>query len=93
MGLPTEFHLQSYVSFQSKYLQQLYGLAQEASLSVSDGVLKGSEMDIKVCSAALRLMCHILNWDFNNAICRTGTLLISGKGKRNTSEHSFVQVR
>ncbi|CAI9759869.1 unnamed protein product [Fraxinus pennsylvanica] len=76
MGLPREFHEQCRTSLELDYIKEFYCWAQDAALNVSHRII-GSDSAIpeaKVCSAALRLMLQILNWDF--------------KGKKNAVESS-----
>ncbi|CAI9091488.1 OLC1v1026537C1 [Oldenlandia corymbosa var. corymbosa] len=66
MGLPKEFHEQCQASLEMDYLKNLYCWAQDAAANVTDRII-GSVSAVpegKVCSAALRLMLQILNWDF-----------------------------
>ncbi|KAL2549191.1 hypothetical protein Fot_10721 [Forsythia ovata] len=66
MGLPREFHEQCRTSLEIDYIKEFYCWAQYAALNVSHRVI-GSDSaipEVKVCSAALRLMLQILNWDF-----------------------------
>ncbi|XP_020259813.1 exportin-4 isoform X1 [Asparagus officinalis] len=66
MGLPKEFHGQCQSLLESNYLKEFYCWAQNAALSVTDKILRDSPTvsEDKVCSAALRLMFQILNWNF-----------------------------
>nr|CAD1836168.1 unnamed protein product [Ananas comosus var. bracteatus] len=69
LGLPREFHEQCQSFLEMNYLKEFYCWAQAALLSVSNKVLEHptSVPEEKVCSAALRLMFQILNWDFKHA--------------------------
>ncbi|KAG9445689.1 hypothetical protein H6P81_011817 [Aristolochia fimbriata] len=82
MGLPAEFHAQCRDSLELDYLQSFYCWAQDAVLSVSDKILNSGATisEIKACSAALRFMFQIMNWDFK---CTTSGVALS-KLKRNS---------
>lgn len=47
-------------------LKTFYSWAQEAAVAVTDRIVESdSEVpEVKVCTAAIRLMLQILNWDF-----------------------------
>ncbi|XP_055828191.1 uncharacterized protein LOC129896345 isoform X2 [Solanum dulcamara] len=66
MALPREFHEQCRVSFELEYLKLFYCWAQDAAVSVSHKIAESDSAipEVKVCTAALRLMLQILNWDF-----------------------------
>ncbi|KAJ4834159.1 hypothetical protein Tsubulata_008143 [Turnera subulata] len=66
MGLPKEFHEQCRMSLELDYLKTFYCWAHDAAASVTKGVTDsdGTVPEVKVCTAALRLMLQILNWDF-----------------------------
>ncbi|KAL2230280.1 UNVERIFIED_CONTAM: hypothetical protein Sindi_1622400, partial [Sesamum indicum] len=66
MGLPREFHEQCRISLEQDYMKAFYCWVQYAAFNVSDRIIgANSEIpEVKVCSAALRLMLQILNWDF-----------------------------
>ncbi|WMV58901.1 hypothetical protein MTR67_052286, partial [Solanum verrucosum] len=66
MALPREFHEQCRVSFELEYLKLFYCWAQDAAVSVSNKIAESEAAipEVKVCTAALRLMLQILNWDF-----------------------------
>ncbi|KAH9602259.1 hypothetical protein KSS87_015420 [Heliosperma pusillum] len=66
MGLPREFHEQCRKSMELDYLKTFYSWAQQAAFGVTDRIVQSpSEVpEVKVCTAALRLMLQILNWDF-----------------------------
>ncbi|OAY65299.1 Exportin-4, partial [Ananas comosus] len=68
LGLPREFHEQCQSFLEMNYLKEFYCWAQAALLSVSNKILEHptSVPEEKVCSAALRLMFQILNWDFKH---------------------------
>lgn len=44
----------------------MYCWAQEAALSVTNNIVQSDSeiLEVKVCTAALRLMLQILNWEF-----------------------------
>lgn len=66
MGLPREFHEQCRKSLELEYLKTIYSWAQAAAVSVANKIIE-SESEVpetRVCTAALRLMHQILNWDF-----------------------------
>ncbi|CAA0817180.1 Unknown protein, partial [Striga hermonthica] len=66
MGLPREFHEQCRISLEHDYMKAFYRWVQYAAFNASDRIVGAdSEIpEVKVCSAALRLMLQILNWDF-----------------------------
>ncbi|XP_016499837.1 uncharacterized protein LOC107818350 isoform X4 [Nicotiana tabacum] len=66
MALPSEFHEQCRVSFELEYLKMFYCWAQDAAVSISNKIIESDSAipEVKVCTAALRLMLQILNWDF-----------------------------
>ncbi|CAK9137242.1 unnamed protein product [Ilex paraguariensis] len=66
MGLPREFHEQCRASLELDYLKAFYCWAQEAALSVTSRIIESdsAELEVRVCSVALRLMLQILNWEF-----------------------------
>ncbi|GAV82986.1 LOW QUALITY PROTEIN: JmjC domain-containing protein/JmjN domain-containing protein/zf-C5HC2 domain-containing protein/FYRN domain-containing protein/FYRC domain-containing protein/CRM1_C domain-containing protein [Cephalotus follicularis] len=72
MGLPREFHEQCKMSLELNYLKVLplatfYCWAQDAALSVTNKIIESTAEvpEVKVCTAALRLMLQILNWEFH----------------------------
>nr|XP_027104621.1 exportin-4-like isoform X1 [Coffea arabica] len=79
MGLPKEFHDQCQTSLELDYLKSLYGWAQDAASSVTNRIIASDSAipEAKVCSAALRLMLQILNWDFR---CSKSTVEIGRRG-------------
>ncbi|WOG81788.1 hypothetical protein DCAR_0100939 [Daucus carota subsp. sativus] len=66
IGLPREFHEQCRTSLELNYLKTIYCWAQEAALSVTNNIVQSNSeiLEVKVCTAALRLMLQILNWEF-----------------------------
>ncbi|KAL8109068.1 hypothetical protein AgCh_025241 [Apium graveolens] len=66
LGLPREFHEQCRASLEINYLKTMYCWAQEAALSVTNNIVQSDSeiLEVKVCTAALRLMLQILNWEF-----------------------------
>lgn len=66
MGLPREFHDKCCTSLELDYLKTFYTWAQEAAISVSSTIIASGSTtpEGRVCSASLRLMLQILNWDF-----------------------------
>lgn len=66
LGLPREFHEQCRASLELNYLKTMYCWAQEAALSVTNNIVQSDSeiLEVKVCTAALRLMLQILNWEF-----------------------------
>ncbi|KAK9735232.1 hypothetical protein RND81_04G192400 [Saponaria officinalis] len=66
MGLPREFHEQCRRSMELDHLKTFYSWAQQAAFSVTDRIVESSSEvpEVKVCTATLRLMLQILNWDF-----------------------------
>lgn len=101
MGLPTEFHKQCQSSLELNFLKEFYCWAQDAAFSVTDKVmgLTATISEDKVCSAALRLMFQILNWDFkfNNSLDYSDDKVSSTSGIRHEAsllkkfERSLVQ--
>lgn len=66
MGLPREFHEQCHRSLELDYLKVFYCWTRDAALSVANKIT-GSDSaadEVKVCTAALRLILQILNWEF-----------------------------
>ncbi|KAK3029300.1 hypothetical protein RJ639_040136 [Escallonia herrerae] len=103
MGLPREFHEQCRTSLELDYLKAFYCWAQDAALRVTNRIIGSNSAvpKVRVCSAALRLMLQILNWDFRyntNAegakksidVFSTGVGQDSNSPKR--SDYSLVQV-
>ncbi|XP_022933418.1 exportin-4 isoform X1 [Cucurbita moschata] len=70
MGLPREFHEQCRRSLEQNYLKTFYCWAIDAAVSVTTVIVDSQTEvpEVKVCTAALRLMFQILNWDFRNAV-------------------------
>ncbi|KAK9043523.1 hypothetical protein V6N11_071861 [Hibiscus sabdariffa] len=68
MGLPREFHEQCRTSLELNYLKMFYCWARDAALSVTNKIIEPNAVipEVKVCTAALRLMLQILNWEFRN---------------------------
>ncbi|XP_038715218.1 exportin-4 [Tripterygium wilfordii] len=66
MGLPREFHEQCRKSLELDYLKTLYCWARDTASNVSNIIIESDDAvpEVKVCTAALRLMLQILNWDF-----------------------------
>lgn len=66
MGLPREFHEQCLKLLELEYLKTFYCWAQDAAVSVTSRIIESHSAvpEVKVCTAALRLMLQILNWDF-----------------------------
>lgn len=66
MGLPREFHEQCRKSLEQDHLKTFYCWARDAALSVTNRIVESDSAipEVKVCTAALRLMLQILNWDF-----------------------------
>ncbi|KAK4273593.1 hypothetical protein QN277_021966 [Acacia crassicarpa] len=66
MGLPREFHEQCRRSLELDYLKLFYCWAQEAASKVTNRIVESNSAvpEVKVCTASLRLMLQILNWDF-----------------------------
>ncbi|KAB2018842.1 hypothetical protein ES319_D08G257300v1 [Gossypium barbadense] len=68
MGLPREFHEQCRTSLELNYLKMFYCWARDAALSVTNKIMEPNAVipEVKVCTAALRLMLQILNWEFRS---------------------------
>ncbi|XP_031282100.1 exportin-4 [Pistacia vera] len=66
MGLPREFHEQCRMSLEQDYLKTFYCWARDAAISVTKVIIESDAAvsEVKVCTAALRLLLQILNWDF-----------------------------
>ncbi|GMP21962.1 hypothetical protein CsSME_00000164 [Camellia sinensis var. sinensis] len=66
MGLPREFHEQCRASLEQDHLKTFYRWAQDAALSVTNKIIESDSAvpEVNVCSAGMRLMLQILNWDF-----------------------------
>ncbi|CAN0830600.1 xpo4 [Linum grandiflorum] len=66
MGLPREFHEQCRKSLELRYLKTFYCWAKDAAVSVATRISESNTEvpEVKVCTAALRLMLQILNWEF-----------------------------
>ncbi|XP_031116009.1 exportin-4 isoform X1 [Ipomoea triloba] len=68
MGLPREYHEQCKKSLELEYMMTFYCWAQDAAIAVSGGIVESHSAvpGVKVCTAALRFIHQILNWDFQN---------------------------
>ncbi|XWS57760.1 hypothetical protein CRYUN_Cryun09bG0200800 [Craigia yunnanensis] len=66
MGLPREFHKLCRTSLELNYLKTFYCWALDAALSVTNKIIESDAAipEVKVCTAAVRLMLQILNWEF-----------------------------
>lgn len=66
LGLPREFHEQCSTSLEQDFLKTFYCWAQDAAVSVTNTIIRSDDSvpEAKVCSAALRLMLQVLNWNF-----------------------------
>ncbi|XP_028770687.1 LOW QUALITY PROTEIN: exportin-4 [Neltuma alba] len=100
MGLPREFHEQCRSSLELDYLKTFYCWAQEAASKVTNRIVESNAAvpEAKVCTASLRLMFQILNWDFrHNTGEAKGSLNVFSAGVRQDgdsprrSECSLVQ--
>ncbi|XP_073000684.1 uncharacterized protein [Typha latifolia] len=69
MGLPKEYHEQCQSSLELNYLKEFYCWAQGSALRIMEKIVGcgASVSEENVCSAALRFMFQILNWDFKHA--------------------------
>lgn len=94
MGLPREFHEHCLISLELDYLKAFYNWVQHAAFNVSNRIVEADTEvpEVKVCSAALRLMLQILNWDFRgkNAVVssKRGMDLFQGEMKLENSRRS-----
>ncbi|KAF3452354.1 hypothetical protein FNV43_RR02787 [Rhamnella rubrinervis] len=85
MGLPREFHEQCRKSLELNHLKIFYCWARDAALSVTNRITESDSAipEVKVCTAALRLMLQILNWDFlsssSGAATSTSIFQIGGR--------------
>ncbi|XP_037493270.1 exportin-4-like isoform X1 [Jatropha curcas] len=100
MGLPREFHEQCRTSFELENLKTFYCWTRDAAVGVTKRIIE-SDMDVpevKVCTAALRLMLQILNWDFRyNSTGKKTSLDVFATGVRvdnssKRSECTLVQI-
>ncbi|GLT76967.1 hypothetical protein SLA2020_485980 [Shorea laevis] len=68
MGLPREFHEQCRTLLELDYLKTFYSWVRDAALGVTNRIIESDAEipEVKVCTAALRLMLQILSWDFRN---------------------------
>uniref|UniRef100_A0A7N0ZUX4 Exportin-4 n=1 Tax=Kalanchoe fedtschenkoi TaxID=63787 RepID=A0A7N0ZUX4_KALFE len=87
MGLPREFHEVCRTSLERDYLKIFYCWAQDASKSVASRIIESSSEvpEVKVCTAALRFMLQILNWEFRlntNDVEAVKTINIYSAGPR-----------
>lgn len=66
LGLPKEFHEQCRGSLEQDYLKTFYCWARDAAFSVTRKIMESASTipEANVCTAAIRLMLQILNWDF-----------------------------
>lgn len=66
MGLPREFHEQCRGSLEQDYLKTFYCWARDVAFSVTRKIMESASTipEVNVCTAAMRLMLQILNWDF-----------------------------
>ncbi|CAM8923463.1 unnamed protein product [Rhodiola kirilowii] len=66
MGLPREFHEVCRTSLERDHLKSFYCWAQKASRSDANRIIESSSevIEAKACTAALRFMLQILNWEF-----------------------------
>ncbi|GAB2246564.1 hypothetical protein Droror1_Dr00002057 [Drosera rotundifolia] len=68
LGLPRELHEFCRLSMEQDYLKMFYCWVQEAALGLTNRVIESNSEapEVKVCTAALRLMLQILSWDFRH---------------------------
>lgn len=88
MGLPREFHEQCRKSLERDHLKTFYCWARDAALSVTNRIVESDSAipEVKVCTAALRLMLQILNWDFPyKSGSAASTIFSAGVGQDNDS--------
>ncbi|XP_048236240.1 exportin-4 isoform X1 [Ricinus communis] len=73
MGLPREFHEQCRMSLELNYLKTFYCWARDAAVGVTKKITESDNEvpEVKVCTAGLRLMLQIMNWDFRYNIPAT----------------------
>ncbi|KAL5768135.1 hypothetical protein ACOSQ2_014918 [Xanthoceras sorbifolium] len=66
MGLSREFHEQCRMSLELDNLKTFYCWARDAAISVTRRIIESDAAvsEVKVCTAALRFLLQILNWDF-----------------------------
>ncbi|XP_048323988.1 uncharacterized protein LOC107412327 isoform X2 [Ziziphus jujuba] len=86
MGLPREFHEECRKSLEMNYLKTFYCWARDAALSVTNRITESDSAipEVKACTAALRLMVQILNWDFvcNSSGGATSTSIFQVGGRQ-----------
>ncbi|XP_039157075.1 exportin-4 isoform X6 [Eucalyptus grandis] len=94
MGLPREFHEQCHKSLELDYLKVFYCWTRDAALSVANKIT-GSDSaadEVKVCTAALRLILQILNWEFRcNSNGKKGVNVFSSGIRHDTSLSSRTE--
>ncbi|XP_022158370.1 exportin-4 isoform X3 [Momordica charantia] len=99
MGLPREFHEQCRRSLELNYLKTFYCWAKDAAASVTSMIIDSQTEvpEVKVCTAALRLMFQILNWDFHNTVAAKASINFYFVGVKDhgdstkRSEYNLVQ--
>ncbi|VVA33066.1 PREDICTED: exportin-4 [Prunus dulcis] len=91
MGLPREFHEHCRKSLELDHLKTFYCWARDAALSVTNRIIESDSAipEVKVCTAAFRLMLQILNWEFSTTAFADGVKQGSDSPKR--SECNLVQ--
>ncbi|KAL6142910.1 hypothetical protein ACLB2K_061185 [Fragaria x ananassa] len=91
MGLPREFHEHCRKSLEVDHLKTFYCWARDAALSVTNRIVESDSAvpEVKVCTAALRLMLQILNWEFSPIAVPLGVRTGADSPKR--SECNLVQ--
>ncbi|KAM5561712.1 hypothetical protein ABKV19_022354 [Rosa sericea] len=91
MGLPREFHEHCKKSLELDHLKTFYCWARDAALSVTNRIVESDSAvpEVKVCTAALRLMLQILNWEFSPIAVPLGVRMGTDSPKR--SECNQVQ--
>ncbi|XP_050143396.1 uncharacterized protein LOC126619158 [Malus sylvestris] len=91
IGLPREFHEHCRKALEQDHLKTFYCWARDAALSVTNKIVESDSAvpEVKVCTAALRLMLQILNWEFSTSAFAAGVKQGSDSPKR--SECNLVQ--
>ncbi|XP_038877264.1 exportin-4 [Benincasa hispida] len=100
MGLPREFHEQCRRSLELNYLKTFYCWAKDAAVTVTNIIIDSQTEvpEVKVCTAALRLMFQILNWDFCNIVGAKANVSFYYAGVKDhgdttkRSEYNLVQL-
>ncbi|XP_030472181.1 uncharacterized protein LOC115690086 isoform X2 [Syzygium oleosum] len=94
MGLPREFHDLCRRSLELDYLKVFYCWTRDAALSVANKITESDSAvnEVKVCTAALRLILQILNWEFQcNSNGKKGVNVFSSGIRHDTALSSRAE--